>query len=126
LDYLWLSFEKDDRRWILLLAEALHEAALARYGVEAFDIVGRCKGAALENLQLQHPSYDRHVPVILGDHVTTEAGTGAVHTAPAHGQDDFVVGKKYGLEVNNPVAANGTFIAGTPLFEGQHVFKAND
>ncbi len=89
-------------------------------------MAGRCKGADLENLMLQHPFNDRQVPIILGDHVTTDAGTGAVHTAPAHGQDDFVVGKQYGLEVNNPVAANGTFIEGTPLFAGEHVFKAND
>lgn len=127
LDYVWVSFSRDNGdTMVLLLAEALHESTLARYGVEDFAIVGRCKGAALENLQLQHPFYGRHVPVILGEHVTTDAGTGAVHTAPAHGQDDFVVGKQYGLEVYNPVAANGTFLEGTELFEGQHVFKAND
>ena len=80
----------------------------------------------MENLALQHPLYARQVPVILGEHVTTDAGTGAVHTAPAHGQDDFVVGQKYGLDVYNPVAANGTYIEGTELFAGQHVFKANE
>ncbi|GAB3381831.1 isoleucine--tRNA ligase [Spongiibacter taiwanensis] len=126
LDYLWLQFEQQGRAYVVLLAEALYEKALARYGVEQFAVAGRCKGADLENLQLQHPFYDRQVPVILGDHVTTDAGTGAVHTAPAHGQDDFIVGNKYGLEVSNPVAANGTFIEGTPLFAGEHVFKAND
>lgn len=125
LDYVWAAFSLNGRKMLVLLADALHESALARFDVESFDIVGRCKGQALENLALQHPFYDRQVPVILGEHVTTEAGTGAVHTAPAHGQDDFIVGKQYGLEVYNPVAANGTFIEGTGLFDGQFVFKAN-
>ena len=108
----------------LVLAEDLYESALERYGIEA-TIIGRFKGAVLENLQLQHPFYDRQVPVILGEHVTAEAGTGAVHTAPGHGQDDFVVGIKYQLEVNNPVGGNGIFLPGTELFEGESVFKAN-
>ncbi|MFT4919735.1 MAG: isoleucyl-tRNA synthetase [Zhongshania aliphaticivorans] len=127
LDYVWVSYTRNSGETIVvLLADALHESAMARYGVEDFTIVGRCKGAALENLLLQHPLYSRQVPVILGEHVTTDAGTGAVHTAPAHGQDDFVAGKAYGLEVYNPVAANGTFLPDTELFAGQHVFKAND
>ena len=108
----------------LVLAEDLYESALERYGMEA-TVIGRFKGAVLENLQLQHPFYDRQVPVILGEHVTAEAGTGAVHTAPGHGQDDFVVGMKYQLEVNNPVGGNGVFLPGTEHFEGESVFKAN-
>ncbi len=109
----------------LLLAEDLHESALERYETEKFTIIGRCKGSALENQLLQHPFYKRQVPVILGDHVTTEAGTGAVHTAPGHGQDDYIVGTKYGLEVYNPVGSNGVFLPDTELFAGQHVNKAN-
>lgn len=127
LDYVWVSYTRSSGEAIVvLLAEALHEATMVRYGVEDFSVLGRCKGAALENLLLQHPLYSRQVPVVLGEHVTTDAGTGAVHTAPAHGQDDFVVGKAYGLEVYNPVAANGTYLPDTELFAGQHVFKAND
>ena len=110
----------------LILAEALHEQALERYGADKFKIIGRCLGQALEHQLLQHPFYERHVPVILGDHVTTEAGTGAVHTAPGHGQDDFIVGQKYGLEVYNPVGSNGVFLPDTELFAGLHVNKAND
>jgi len=110
----------------LLLAEALHEQALERYGVEKIKIIGRCQGQVLENMMLQHPFYERHVPIILGDHVTTEAGTGAVHTAPGHGQDDFIVGSKYGLEVYNPVGSNGVFLPDTELFAGLHVNKVND
>ncbi len=126
LDYVWLAIEHNGQRKLILLAEALAESAMSRYGIEDYETVGRCKGAALENLALQHPFYDRQVPVILGEHVTTDAGTGAVHTAPAHGQDDFVVGQKYGLEVYNPVGGNGVYIEGTEIFAGQHVFKAND
>jgi hypothetical protein len=59
-------------------------------------VLAEVKGAALENLMLQHPFYEREVPVILGDHVTLDAGTGAVHTAPGHGLEDYVVGRRYG------------------------------
>jgi isoleucyl-tRNA synthetase len=108
----------------LVLAEDLYESALERYEIEA-TVVGRFKGVVLENLLLQHPFYERQVPVILGEHVTADAGTGAVHTAPGHGQDDFVVGMKYQLKVDNPVGGNGVFLPGTELFEGESVFKAN-
>ncbi len=120
-DYVLLKTDSD----LLILAEDLYESALQRYGIDNFEILGRCKGAALEHQKLQHPFYDRQVPVILGDHVTADSGTGAVHTAPGHGQEDYVVGMKYDLEVDNPVGANGCFVSGTPLFEGQYVFKAN-
>jgi isoleucyl-tRNA synthetase len=110
----------------LIVAEALAAACAERYGLEDVTILGRCKGRALEHLLLQHPFLERQVPVILGDHVTTEAGTGAVHTAPAHGQDDFVVGKRYDLPVANPVGGNGVFLEDTPHVAGLHVFKANE
>ncbi|RKZ97146.1 MAG: isoleucine--tRNA ligase, partial [Gammaproteobacteria bacterium] len=108
----------------LLLAEALYESALERYGMTG-EVVARCKGEDVEGLLLQHPFYDKQVPIILGDHVTAEAGTGAVHTAPGHGQDDFTVGLKYDLEVYNPVGSNGVFLPDTEIFAGQSVFKAN-
>lgn len=108
----------------LVLAEALYEKALERFQLTG-EVIARCKGAELEGLLLQHPFYDRKVPVILGDHVTTDAGTGAVHTAPGHGQDDYTVGLKYKLEVNNPVGGNGVFLPDTPVFAGESVFKAN-
>ena len=74
---------------------------------------------------MRHPFYERVVPVILGEHVTLESGTGAVHTAPGHGQEDFVVGKKYGLAVDNPVGSDGRFLPATPIFAGEKVFDAN-
>ena len=125
LDYVLVRYSGDAGERNLLLAEALHEKALARFGVESFEVVARCKGGVLEHLHLQHPFYDRQVPVILGEHVTTETGTGAVHTAPGHGADDFVVGQKYGLAVLNPVGGNGVFLDDTELFAGQFVHKAN-
>jgi isoleucyl-tRNA synthetase len=109
----------------LLVAEALAEDCARRYGLDELEVLGRCRGAALENQLLQHCFLDRQVPVILGEHVTTEAGTGAVHTAPAHGQDDFVVGQKYGLEVYNPVGGDGVYLPDTQYFAGQYVLKAN-
>ncbi|KZX50371.1 isoleucine--tRNA ligase [Halioglobus sp. HI00S01] len=109
----------------LVVAAELLESCAARYGLESVEILGRCKGADLERQLLQHPFLDRQLPVILGDHVTTEAGTGAVHTAPAHGADDFVVGKRYDIEVYNPVGGNGVYLEGTEYFAGQHVMKAN-
>ena len=111
---------------LLVLAEALAESALARYGVTTVDILGRATGAALEHQQLQHPFYARIVPIILGDHVTTDAGTGAVHTAPGHGQEDFAVGQKYGIETLNPVDGKGVYLPNTEIFAGQHIWKAND
>ena len=110
----------------LVLATELVAAVTTRIGWTHFTVAGQCQGAALEGLLLQHPFYARQVPVVLGEHVTTEAGTGAVHTAPGHGQDDFVVGQRYGLEVLNPVGSNGVYLPDTELFAGQHVFKAND
>ncbi|MFK8041818.1 isoleucine--tRNA ligase, partial [Congregibacter sp.] len=109
----------------LLVAEALAESCAARYGLGEPEVVGKCKGTDVELQLLQHPFLDRQVPVILGEHVTVDAGTGAVHTAPAHGQDDYSVGLRYDLSVDNPVGPNGVFREDTELFAGEHVFKAN-
>jgi isoleucyl-tRNA synthetase len=109
----------------LLLEATLASSALQRYGFEDYTVLGECQGVQLEHQLLQHPFYDRTVPVILGDHVTTDAGTGAVHTAPGHGQDDYIVGSRYGLEVYNPVGSDGVFLPDTELFAGMHVNKAN-
>jgi isoleucyl-tRNA synthetase len=94
-------------------------------GVADWTLISAANGAALELLLLQHPFYERQVPVILGDHVTLDTGTGAVHTAPGHGLDDYVVGRRYGLEVDNPVGGDGRFLPSTPLFAGEQVFDAN-
>ncbi|MDC0965145.1 isoleucine--tRNA ligase [Candidatus Thioglobus sp.] len=109
----------------LLLAQDLAQDALARYELQANITSAVFTGSDLEGLQAQHPFYDKQVPIILGEHVTTDAGTGAVHTAPAHGQEDFVVGKQYNLPVNCPVDGRGVFFDDTELLAGQFIFKAN-
>ena len=109
----------------LVLASELADACLQRYELGESREIGRVGGAALEGVALQHPFYERAVPIILGDHVTLEAGTGAVHTAPGHGADDFIIGRRYGLEIDNPVGADGRFLASTPLFGGKPVHAAN-
>ncbi|QYJ70487.1 isoleucine--tRNA ligase [Shewanella sp. FJAT-51649] len=126
LDYSLVEFVKDGVTKAVILADVLVEACMTRYGAESHSVLGKIKGAVLELVRFQHPFLAFDVPAILGDHVTTDAGTGVVHTAPGHGQDDFVVGQKYGLEVANPVGDNGVYKPDTEFFAGQHVFKAND
>ncbi len=125
LDYVVVQCDTGHGAERLLLADALLKDVMLRFGAEQHQVLAYCKGSDLEGLQLGHPFYAREVPVILGEHVTTEAGTGAVHTAPGHGQDDFVVGSRYDLAVDNPVGGNGCFLPDTELFGGQHVFAAN-
>lgn len=111
----------------LILAADLVESVMKRAGITQWVVLGSCTGSDLELLRFTHPFMGFDVPAILGDHVTLDAGTGAVHTAPGHGPDDFVIGQKYGLEVANPVGPNGCYLAGTyPTLDGLFVFKAND
>ena len=126
LDYAMVQCDVGRGTERLVLADAMLKDVMSRYGVETYQVLAYCKGSDLEGLKLSHPFYTREVPVILGDHVTTEAGTGAVHTAPGHGQDDYVVGSRYGLPVDNPVGNDGRFLPDTELFAGEHVFAAND
>ena len=112
-------------RGYLILEPTLQQSALERYGIESSEVVGSCLGQDLELVELAHPFYDRVLPIIVGDHVTTEGGTGEVHTAPAHGADDYVVGQKYKLEVYNPVGGDGKFLPDTPLFAGLDIYQAN-
>jgi len=126
LDYVLVSGRWQETDIAIVLADQLKDEVADRIGLENAEVLGSCKGAALEHQLLQHPFYDKQVPVILGDHVTTEAGTGAVHTAPGHGDDDFRVGQLYDLPVTNPVGANGLYVDDTELFAGQFVWKAND
>jgi isoleucyl-tRNA synthetase len=110
----------------LVIATDLVESTMVRYGIGEYQIKGSAKGAAFEYLKLKHPFYNRTVPVILGEHVTTDSGTGNVHTAPAHGPDDYLMGQAYNLPLINPIKANGCFAEDVELFAGMHVFKANE
>ena len=109
-----------------LMAADLQEAAAERFGLENISVQAqKYKGSELEGMLLQHPFLDKQVPLILGDHVTTETGTGAVHTAPAHGQEDYAVGLKYNLPVECPVDGRGVFFDDVEHVGGEYIFKAN-
>ncbi|ROJ29747.1 isoleucine--tRNA ligase [Morganella morganii] len=111
----------------LILAADLVESVMKRAGITSWTVEADCKGSDLELLRFNHPFMGFDVPAILGDHVTLDAGTGAVHTAPGHGPDDYVIGQKYGLETANPVGPNGCYVSGTyPSLDGVFVLKAND
>jgi isoleucyl-tRNA synthetase len=125
LQYALVEIEHEGARQLLVLADELRAACVLRYGAAEITVHARFEGRVLERLALEHPFLPKQVPVILGDHVTLDAGTGAVHTAPAHGQEDFAVGQHYGLPVMNPVDGDGRFLPGTAFFEGLRVDEAN-
>ncbi|MFW5926620.1 MAG: isoleucine--tRNA ligase [Wenzhouxiangella sp.] len=126
LDYDLVRGRRQGERLDLVVASELREAVCERIGLEQVEVLGTVRGEELEHLELNHPFNDYRVPVILGEHVTTETGTGAVHTAPGHGQEDFEVGREYGLDVVNPIDGRGIFVEGTPVVGGEHVWKANE
>jgi isoleucyl-tRNA synthetase len=123
--YVLVETEKEGKRRHLVLAAELLESCLQRYGMTAVATVAQTTGSALEGLLLQHPFENRQVPVILGEHVTLDAGTGAVHTAPGHGHEDFAVGQRYKLPVVNPVGNDGRFYPNTQFVAGLKVDEAN-
>jgi len=125
LEYSLVQVQLHDNEEYLLLATDLIESCLQRYELQQHDVVGTCSGKSLEGILLQHPFYEKDVPIILGEHVTTEAGTGAVHTAPDHGMDDFIVGQKYELGTLNIIDDNGVYRENIELFAKQHVHKVD-
>ncbi len=126
LEYGLYEFALQGSRQRLVLASELAASALDRYGAADVQQLAEFSGATLAGLMLQHPFYDRQVPLIIGDFVTLEAGTGAVHIAPGHGEDDFAAGLQHDLPVDNPVGGDGVYLPDTPLFGGQHIHKAGD
>jgi isoleucyl-tRNA synthetase len=126
LEYVLVSGQVNGEATVLVLARDLLEEVTARIALQNVTELGSAPGSALEHLRLRHPFYDRDVPVILGNHVTVEAGTGAVHTAPGHGEEDFQVGQAYDLPVTNPVGADGRYLDNVELFAGEMVWAAND
>ncbi|RSK26958.1 isoleucine--tRNA ligase [Bacillus sp. HMF5848] len=108
-----------------VVASDLLDSVKKEIGWENVNIVKKLKGFELENLKVKHPLYDRESLIMTGDHVTTEAGTGCVHTAPGHGEDDFIIGNKYGLGVLCPVDEKGYMTAEAPGFEGLFYDEAN-
>lgn len=109
----------------LVVAKELHSACLERYGLQSTKVLATVKGKALEHLTLKHPLYDRQVPVVCADYVTLESGTGVVHIAPAHGVDDYWVGKQYDLAMDTPVGSDGVIRDSDGVIEPTHLRKAD-
>lgn len=122
--YEFLETPKDD---VVVIVDALKESFLNAVGIEAADVkvLGTVTGRELEGIETEHPFLPRHSRVIVGEHVTTEVGTGCVHTAPGHGPEDFDIGAKYKLGVVSPVDGRGIFTEEAGPFAGQHIEKAN-
>ena len=121
--FTYLQVLADGRKFVI--AKDLLETVQAAIGWENVEILQEIAGEKLEYMTGQHPFYDRTSLVMLGDHVTLEAGTGLVHTAPGHGEDDYIVSKKYKLDVLSPVDSRGMFTEEAPGFEGIFYDKAN-
>ena len=115
-----------DGKEALLVAEDLLDTVMQRYGVKVVSRIGKAAGDKLVGMTLQHPFYDKQVPIVSGTHVTVDAGTGAVHTAPAHGVDDYVLAIQYDFSLDNPVGNDGCFTAATPIFAGTHVTQVGE
>jgi isoleucyl-tRNA synthetase len=124
-DFIYAAVEVDGGE-VLILARELVDECMQIFGIADYQVLTELSAADLENKRCRHPFYDRDSLIILGDHVTLEAGTGCVHTAPGHGREDYDVGLQYGLDAYSPVNDNGVFTEDVGLFNGQFVFKAND
>jgi len=110
---------------VFILARELMEYGMQTFGIADYAVIAEIDPKSLEHKRSRHPMVDRDSLIILGDHVTLEAGTGCVHTAPGHGREDYEVGLEYGLEVYSPVDDNGCFTDDVEDFKGQFVFDAN-
>lgn len=123
-DFTYVGLKVGDETYIV--AEPLVLPVVAQCGIDKYEIVGRFRGAELEGERYHHVLANKECPMILGEHVTLEQGTGCVHTAPGHGQEDYVVGQRYGLEVYSPVDDEGRFTNEASEFAGLNVFDANE
>src|SRR3990170_4778936 len=122
-DYDYAAY--DVRGTAVIVAEALAPQVASQIGVDLGPAIARTKGRAFDGVRFQHPLYERDSLGVLADYVTLEQGTGAVHTAPGHGSDDFATGLRYGLDIYAPVGPGGHFLDTVELFAGQRVFDAN-
>ena len=124
LDYALVACDCGNGPERLLLAAEMVDSVMNRVGIEEFTILGHANGSVFEKLQARHPLYDRDSLLVVADYVTTDSGTGLVHTAPDHGVDDFYTGQKYGLDLLNLVDDHGVYREKVELFGGEHVIKA--
>ncbi len=126
IDYAFVAVNRGAGPECFILAASRVEACLSLYGISEKEILAIVPGKTLEHIMLEHPWMETTVPVILGEHVTVETGTGCVHTAPDHGEDDYRVAMQYHLTMDHRVDAKGLFSGNTPVVAGMHVFKSND
>ena len=119
----YVAVETD--RGVLVLAEGLYEQVMKELEIAEYRVLATFSALLFERKNCRHPFYDRTSLIVLGDHVTLEAGTGCVHTAPGHGQDDYLVGLRYGLEIYNPVDDYGRYREELELFGGMKITEAN-
>jgi isoleucyl-tRNA synthetase len=122
-DFIYSAVEHNGET--LIMAKELVSSVMETAGITDYEIVTEFSANTLDKFKFKHPLYDRDSIVLLGEHVTLEAGTGCVHTAPGHGQDDYEVGLKHGLDIYAPVDDNGHFIDEVEFFAGKYVFSAN-
>jgi isoleucyl-tRNA synthetase len=122
-DYEYVALGWQDE--VLIIAKELIDSVIERFATKNYKLLVSFRGYELEGLKCQHPLYPRESLVITGEHVTLEQGTGCVHTAPGHGQEDYEIGIKYGLEIYAPVDDRGYFVETLPQFGGMRVFEAN-
>jgi isoleucyl-tRNA synthetase len=122
-DFTYVAVEVD--REVHILAEGLLEEVMRKFGVQKYRILEKFRGAQAEGLKCRHPFLDRDSILVLARYVTLDVGTGCVHTAPGHGQEDYETGIAYGLDIYSPVDDDGRFTQDVPYFAGQFVFDAN-
>ncbi len=123
-DFKYSAITAGDATYVL--AEELVDSCVETFGFDAYQEIAKFNGSDFENMKAEHPWLNKESSLVLGEHVTLEQGTGCVHTAPGHGQEDYVVGLKYGLEVFNPVGPTGKFLPDVPHFANKKVWEAND
>ncbi len=124
-EYTYSFVQKENPAEILIIAKQLVGPVLEAAGVNSHKLLLDVKGKDLEKVVTRHPFIDRESPIVFSEHVTLEHGTGCVHTAPGHGEEDFEVGSQYGLPVYTPVDEKGNFAAEIEHFGKMNVFKAN-
>jgi isoleucyl-tRNA synthetase len=122
-EYEYMAMESGNE--VYIVAEYLAPGVMEACGLKDSKVIAKFKGGILDKRKARHPFYDRDSLIIIGDHVTLDAGTGCVHTAPGHGMEDYIVALKYGLDIYNPVDDNGNFVKELEFFGGMNVFKAN-
>jgi isoleucyl-tRNA synthetase len=125
IEYAIVKVSRENGEECLFMADSLIKEVMSRIECEDYRVLAYCRGDSVEGMMLAHPFYARKVPIVVGDHVSHEAGTGAVHTAPGHGYDDYVLGVKYDLKIDNPVNDHGCFYDDVEMVGGQHITKAN-